>query len=93
MSKIQIRLLARAGKGPSWLSSDQNCSSTASGMCLIPGGGTKILQVVPQKTSTEVLCQGQGQKAEGEVAIHLVAFGLEKISHLFCFTWMNKEIV
>ena len=62
-------------------------------MRLIPGGGTKILQVVPQKTSTEVLCQGQGQKAEGEEAIHLVAFGLEKISHLFCFTWMNKEIV
>ena len=47
------------------------------------GGGTKLLPAVPQKTRGEVLCQGQGQKVEGEKAIHLVVFGLKK--HLICF--------
>ena len=56
----------------------------------IPGGGTKFLQAVPQKTSREVLCQGQGQKVEGEKAIHLVVFGLKK--HLtFALLYMNEQ--
>lgn len=57
-------------------------------MCSIPGGGTKLLPAVPQKTRGEVLCQGQGQKVEGEKAIHLVVFGLKK--HPFVLLYMSE---
>lgn len=91
MSKIHVRLLARAGKRPSWLSSDQNSAVPMQVGCV--RSLVEELSSCKQchkKTSREVLCQGQGQKVEGEKAIHLVVFGLKK--HLtFALLYMNEQ--